>query len=73
MENFMRGYCRENTIDKYWLIQIPLFLQLREIIVYIGMYRSFDFSNLNQWTENYISQSKSRIENGVPIINVITN
>ncbi|MBU5592789.1 phosphotransferase [Clostridium sp. MSJ-4] len=68
MKSFMRGYYRENFIDEYWLRQIPLFLQLREIIVYIGIYRSFELSNLNQWRRNYIMQSKARIEKGTPIV-----
>jgi len=73
MENFMRGYYKENYIDEYWLRQIPVFLQLRELIVYIGICRSCDFSNMNQWTKDYISQSKSRIEQGIPIVNEFMN
>ncbi|NEU04851.1 phosphotransferase enzyme family protein [Clostridium senegalense] len=73
MKNFMKGYYKENYIEKYWLRQIPIFLQLREIIVYIGLYRNLDFSNLNTWMENYISQSKLRIEQGIPIVNDIMN
>lgn len=71
MENFMKGYYKENYIDEYWLKQIPIFLQLRELIVYIGMHRSVDFSNMNQWMEKYISQSKLRIEQKIPIVNEI--
>ncbi|SFB10191.1 Ser/Thr protein kinase RdoA involved in Cpx stress response, MazF antagonist [Clostridium frigidicarnis] len=71
MENFMKGYYKENYIDEYWLKQIPIFLQLRELIVYIGLQRSVDFSNMNQWMENYISQSKLRIEQKIPIVNEI--
>ncbi|MEG1254318.1 phosphotransferase [Clostridium sp.] len=73
MENFMRGYYKEIFIDEYCLRQIPIFLQLREIIVYTGMHRSLDLSNLNEWTKNYIEQSKSRIEQRIPLINEIIN
>ncbi len=68
MKSFMKGYLKENHINEYWLKQIPLFLQLRELIVYIGMCRESDFSNMNQWMKDYISQSKSRIEQGIPIV-----
>lgn len=68
MEHFLKGYSRENTLSDYWLKQMPLFLRLREIIVYTGMYRSFDMSNLNDWTKDYLTQSKVRIENGISII-----
>lgn len=68
MEYFLKGYMKENTITDYWLKQIPLFLRLREIIVYTGMYRSFDMSNLDDWTKDYLTQSKRRIENGISIV-----
>jgi len=68
MKSFMDGYLKENHIDEYWLKQIPLFLQLRELIVYIGICRSTDFSNMSQWMKNYISQSKARIEQGISIV-----
>ncbi|MEW8994323.1 phosphotransferase enzyme family protein [Clostridium sp.] len=68
MKSFMDGYLKENYTDEYWLKQIPLFLQLRELIVYIGICRSTYFSNMSQWMKNYISQSKSRIEQGISIV-----
>lgn len=68
MESFMKGYSKENSIDEYWLKQIPIFLQLRELIVYIGIHRSLDLSNLNEWMKNYNLQSKSRIEQQIPIV-----
>lgn len=68
MEHFLKGYSKENTISDYELTLIPLFLRLREIIVYTGMYRSFDMSDINDWTKDYLAQSKVRIENGISII-----
>jgi Ser/Thr protein kinase RdoA (MazF antagonist) len=70
LEHFMDGYCRENSIDGKWLEKIPLFLKLREIIVYIGMCRSADLTQLNQWGLDFMAESKVRIENGIPIVNV---
>lgn len=72
MDNFLKGYIQHFSIDDYWLQQIPLFLQLRELIVYTGMYRSSDLANLNQWAQDYLSQSKRRIEIGTPIVNIWT-
>lgn len=68
MTHFMTGYLRENYIEKYWLDQLPDFLKLRELIVHIGIYRSWDFKNLNQWQSDYLEQSGARIKNGVPLI-----
>lgn len=70
MKSFMQGYVRENHLEEYWLSQIPLFLKLRELIVHVGMYRSWDFSDLNQWCRSYIAESGQRIEKGIPIVNI---
>lgn len=43
---FLKGYERYRNIDDESLNNLSLFLRLREFIVYIGMYRSFDLSKL---------------------------
>lgn len=68
LEYFLRGYERHTGIDNESLNHLSLFLRLRELIVYIGMYRSFDLSNLNNWTSTYINESQERLERGVPIV-----
>jgi Ser/Thr protein kinase RdoA (MazF antagonist) len=75
MKFFMKGYRTENALEDYWLTQIPLFLQLRELIVYIGAYRYFDgdetFSSTeNQWFKDWIAESRIRLENDKPIVNI---
>lgn len=68
MQHFLKGYTFVCTIDEYWLRQIPLFLRLREIIVYVGMHRSWDLDTLDEWARDFIIQSKARIENGISIV-----
>jgi Ser/Thr protein kinase RdoA (MazF antagonist) len=70
MEHFMKAYNQEHSIEGFWLKQMPLFLRLREIIVYTGMHRSVDLQNLDEWSRDYLSESKTRIENGIPIVDV---
>jgi Ser/Thr protein kinase RdoA (MazF antagonist) len=70
MDKFMEGYIIENSIEDDWLSILPLFLKLREIIVHVGMYRSWDFNDLNQWQRDYIEQSRYRIEKGIPLVNL---
>ncbi|WP_422657579.1 phosphotransferase enzyme family protein [Paenibacillus sp. EC2-1] len=69
LKSFLKGYERNTAIDTASMDNIRLFLQLRELIVYIGMYRSFDLSNLDNWTSTYIKESQERLERGVPIVN----
>ncbi|WP_209444160.1 phosphotransferase enzyme family protein [Paenibacillus ihuae] len=75
MHYFMEGYRKENTLDNYWLKQIPVFLKLRELIVYIGAFRNFEGDETfrtseNQWFKDWIRESRERLENNVPIVNV---
>lgn len=68
MKHFLKGYERQHSIHADSLKHMELFLRLREFIVYVGMYRSFDFSNLNDWTQKYIQESRNRLEAGIPIV-----
>jgi len=70
MEHYLKGYTLKCSVDEYWLRQIPLFLRLREIIVYTGMHRSTDVTQLDQWGLDFISQSRTRIEKGIPIVDI---
>jgi Ser/Thr protein kinase RdoA (MazF antagonist) len=68
---FLKGYERNMIINQDSLRNMDLFLRLRELIVYIGMYRSLDFTNLDDWTSTYIEESRRRLERGIPIIDKI--
>lgn len=70
LDHYLQGYKLENHFDDTWLKHIPLFLRLREIIVYIGMHRSHDVRKLDQWGLDYISQSEKRIGKAIPIVDV---
>jgi Ser/Thr protein kinase RdoA (MazF antagonist) len=75
MHYFMMGYHQENSLDEFWIKQIPLFLRLRELIVYIGAFRNWDgdetFSGSgDEWFKDWIAESKVRIENEIPIVNI---
>lgn len=68
--NFWKGYSSENSLDPFWFEQIPLFLKLREIILYIAICRSYNINNASQWTKNFMNERKYRIENDVPFIDI---
>jgi hypothetical protein len=66
--HFFSGYLQENVISKKELNLIPCFLRLREMIVFTGCLKKWDFNNLSQWQEDFYNQSKKRIKNRVSII-----
>jgi len=69
MDHFLRGYREENGVSDEWLNRVPIFLRQREIIVYAGMHRNYDMTKLDDWTSDYLSYSRARIERGLSIAN----
>ena len=61
---FMDGYRTENSIDQFWLDQIPLFLQYQEMLLYIYFYRISDADQLDEDERAMIEKYRKRIENG---------
>lgn len=53
MKLFMKVYQKVNQIDTFWLKQMPYFLKLREIILYIAVHRSLDVKT-NVWLRNIL-------------------
>jgi Ser/Thr protein kinase RdoA (MazF antagonist) len=66
LAEFLSGYTLENTVEREWLAQIPHFLKLREIDLYIAIHRSMDLDNLDAWCADYMKGRKHNIENDVP-------
>jgi amicoumacin kinase len=69
-DTFMEGYSRENSIDPSWLRQIPHFLKLREIDLYIIIHRSFHLDEIDPWCTSYMKNRKQKIENDVPFVDI---
>ncbi len=71
LKQFMAGYRLENSLDPQWLRQIPYFLKLREIDLYIVLHRSRDLDdvdNLDPWDASYLRNRKFKIENDVSYV-----
>ena len=69
MTNLMKGYREENHLANIWLDKMPLFLKLRELTLYLVIYRSFDINNLKDpWCVSYMKNRKEKIEKGVPFL-----
>jgi amicoumacin kinase len=66
--NFMKGYREEFDLDPAWLKEIPHFLKLREMDLYILIHRSLDMDNLDPWCASFMDGRKERLENDVPYI-----
>ncbi|WP_135556592.1 phosphotransferase enzyme family protein [Paenibacillus cymbidii] len=69
MEHFVRGYEEDGRrLPDGWKQQLPLLLRLREIIVYVGMNRSWDLRQPDIWTRDFLRDSRMRMTNGLSLI-----
>ena len=70
LEAFLRGYREENQLADYWISLLPDFLKLRELELYVVVYRSCDMDNPGPWESNYMRNRKASIENDIPFLGV---
>ncbi len=68
IDNFLKGYNRENTISHTDRSKFQDFLLLEEIGEYNLIYRSCDLSNLNTLDRQFMDKRRYNIENNVPYI-----
>lgn len=68
LKAFLEGYREENQLDDYWIQLLPDFLKLRELELYVVVYRSCDMNNPGPWEENYMRNRKESIENDIPFL-----
>lgn len=67
--HFERGYSENGRqLPDGWKNQLSLFLRLREIIVVVGMHRSWDLRRPDNWTRDFLQDSRMRIDNGLSLI-----
>lgn len=67
---FWAGYSEEYPLDPWWLSQIPLFLRLREIDLYLAIHRSMDLEDLDDWCASYMDGRREKILNNIPYCNL---
>ena len=69
---FMKGYRKENKLDKKWMKQIPHFLKLQELSLYLTIYKSnLDLGKKgDSFVRNFMNKRKQRLEKGTEFIDM---
>ncbi|WP_270180719.1 phosphotransferase enzyme family protein [Alkalihalobacillus sp. CinArs1] len=65
--SFLKGYLKENTVEAEWIKKIPLFLKLRDYILYSVLHKKFDVMNMSEGEQQMLKQVKDRLDEGEPI------
>ncbi|MGM0846289.1 MAG: phosphotransferase enzyme family protein [Bacillota bacterium] len=65
---FLTGYFQENFLDEEWIKRIPLFLRLRDIVLYTVFHKKFDMNNLSEGEAGAIASIRERLVNNELIV-----
>jgi len=60
---FLTGYVTEHSLTTFWLQQLPLFLKLREIIVYLFFHKKWEMDALTEHQQTLLSSYRNNLEN----------
>jgi len=70
MTHFMEGYNEVYKLDDKWFEVFDKFLKLRQMDLYIVIYRSFDHDNLPEWALKFIELHEHNIEAREPFTHI---
>ncbi|MGG3470510.1 phosphotransferase [Neobacillus pocheonensis] len=71
--HFLKGYREEHDINREMIEQIPIFLKIREIFLYVLFLEKWDLQNLKDWQTFTLEDLKHKIGNNLPYSNVDFN
>ncbi len=70
LEQLLRGYLPQKSLDRFWIAQLPLFLKLLEIGLYIMLYRDYNPADSGGWASKFMPGCRDRIEQDIPYVDV---
>lgn len=70
LEHLLKGYHSQKPISQFWISQLPHFLKLLEIGVYVMLCRSYDSATADEWVSKFMPGRQQRIEQGVPYVDL---
>jgi Ser/Thr protein kinase RdoA (MazF antagonist) len=70
MARYWCAYKAEHDLDVCWIEEIPRFLKLLEIGVYVEAYQAHDPTDTHSWIGKFMKRRRDRIEEAVPYLDV---
>jgi Ser/Thr protein kinase RdoA (MazF antagonist) len=62
LDNLLKGYRLQKPISAFWIRQLPIFLKLLEIGVYLQVERDYDPATADGWVGKFMPDRRERIE-----------
>ncbi|MBP0724775.1 phosphotransferase [Bacillus sp. RG28] len=70
LESFFKGYREECELKKDTIVQIPLFLKLREVFLFTLFNEKWELEQLEEWQKYTLNDLRFRIENEIPYTDI---
>lgn len=70
LEHLLRGYLPQKSLDRFLIAQLPLFLKLLEIGLYIMLYRDYAAAESDGWSSKFMPGRRERIEQDIPYVDL---
>lgn len=68
LEHLLAGYRTMKSLEPFWLEQLPTFLKLLEISIFIEMGEEWDEATSGFWSRRFMPGRKERILGDVPYL-----
>lgn len=70
MKAFLKGYRKEYDLDQEWIARIPIFMRLRDILLYAVFHKKMDLDKMGERQKKLIDDIRNRIEKNIPVVDI---
>ncbi len=71
LKQFLQGYRSERSLEPFWVAQLPHFLKLLEINIYLQVYAYHDPADTTSWVGKFMAADRrDRIDRGEPYVDL---
>jgi Ser/Thr protein kinase RdoA (MazF antagonist) len=70
LADYLIGYRQETDLSQFSTVNLPHFLKLLEIGVYIQVYQSYSSGQADAWVTKFMAGRAERIEQGIPYVEI---
>jgi Ser/Thr protein kinase RdoA (MazF antagonist) len=70
LKNYLHGYVRKKRLGAFWVSQLPHFLKLLEIGVYLQVAQLYGSGTDDPWILKFMPGRRERLEAGVPFLDL---
>ena len=67
---FLKGYGKEKELDREWILRLPHFIHLRQILLYLLFYHYWPEEIRTEKQRENLAHRKKQLESGLPLVDL---